>query len=75
MDYGITDNVDIEICVPYRHIRIKDAGTATEDGISDTHPAFVLGGIIYSISENLDMDFGIKGGLIIARLIIQSLPE
>jgi len=33
------------------------------DRTVDTHPVFVLGGIIYSISENLDIDFGIKGGL------------
>lgn len=29
----------------------------------NTAPAFVLGGLIYSISENLDIDFGVKGGL------------
>jgi hypothetical protein len=29
----------------------------------NTHPAFVLGGLIYSVSENLDVDFGVKGGL------------
>lgn len=29
----------------------------------NTNPAFVLGGLIYSISENLDIDFGVKGGL------------
>lgn len=169
--YGITDNIDIELCVPYTHIRTKDAGTTTtEDGISDveidlkwrfyekdglsfalrplislptedeekglgagmvgyslfffttkevkpwsfdlnlgykrnenkinerkdiwhtslasrvevikgfnvvadigmetnpdksssTHPAFILGGIIYSMSENFDVDFGVKSGL------------
>ena len=33
------------------------------DRIVNTHPAFILGGLIYSISENLDLDFGIKGGL------------
>jgi len=27
------------------------------------HPAFILGGLIYSVSENFDIDFGIKGGL------------
>ncbi len=26
-------------------------------------PAFILGGVIYSITENIDIDFGIKGGL------------
>jgi len=30
---------------------------------STRHPAFILGGVIYSISENLDIDFGVKGGL------------
>jgi hypothetical protein len=30
---------------------------------SNTHPAFILGGLIYSLIENIDIDFGIKGGL------------
>jgi hypothetical protein len=29
----------------------------------NTHPAFILGGVIYSLSENLDIDFGVKAGL------------
>ncbi|MFA4828121.1 MAG: transporter [Thermodesulfovibrionales bacterium] len=33
------------------------------DKTSNTHPAFILGGLIYSILENFDIDFGIKGGL------------
>lgn len=33
------------------------------DKTSNTHPAFILGGLIYSITENFDIDFGIKGGL------------
>jgi hypothetical protein len=33
------------------------------DKSSDTNPAFILGGFIYSIRENMDIDFGIKGGL------------
>lgn len=33
------------------------------DKESNTHPAFVLGGLIYSVTENFDIDFGIKGGL------------
>ena len=33
------------------------------DKTSNTHPAFILGGLIYSIAENVDLDFGIKGGL------------
>jgi hypothetical protein len=30
---------------------------------SSTHPAFVLGGIIYSLLNNLDVDLGVKAGL------------
>jgi len=33
------------------------------DETSNTHPAFILGGLIYSIIENIDVDFGIKAGL------------
>jgi hypothetical protein len=33
------------------------------DKSSSTAPAFVLGGLIYSISENLDIDLGLKVGL------------
>jgi len=30
---------------------------------SSTNPAFILGGLIYSVTENIDMDFGVKFGL------------
>ena len=33
------------------------------DKASNNHPAFILGGLIYSLSENLDLDLGVKGGL------------
>lgn len=33
------------------------------DSGSHTWPAFVLGGAIYSLTENLDLDLGVKGGL------------
>lgn len=33
------------------------------DKTSSRHPAFILGGVIYSISENFDIDLGIKKGL------------
>lgn len=33
------------------------------DKSSNIDPAFILAGIIYSITENLDVDFGIKAGL------------
>lgn len=33
------------------------------DKASNTHPAFILGGLIYSIKEGFDVNFGVKGGL------------
>ncbi|MBI5098407.1 MAG: transporter [Nitrospirae bacterium] len=33
------------------------------DKESHTHPAFILGGLIYSVSEGLDVDFGVKAGI------------
>ncbi|MBI4687303.1 MAG: transporter [Nitrospirae bacterium] len=33
------------------------------DKTSNTHPAFMLGGLIYSVAENFDIDIGLKGGL------------
>ena len=33
------------------------------DKESNTHPAFVLGGLIYSVTENFDIDTGVKAGL------------
>ncbi|RJQ44835.1 MAG: transporter [Nitrospiraceae bacterium] len=33
------------------------------DKNSKTQPAFILGGLIYSVSEDLDIDIGIKAGL------------
>lgn len=33
------------------------------DKTSNARPAFILGGLIYSVTDNLDIDIGIKGGL------------
>lgn len=33
------------------------------DRTSGTWPAFILGGVVYSVTENLDLDCGVKGGL------------
>jgi hypothetical protein len=34
-----------------------------EDKTSNTHPAFILGGLNYSVTENFDVNVGVKGGL------------
>lgn len=31
--------------------------------LSETNPVFATGGVIYSLAENLDMDFGVRAGL------------
>ena len=36
---------------------------SNEARASDSNPAVLLGGVIYSLSENLDLDLGLKGGL------------
>lgn len=43
---------------------VANIGAArTVDTESSTHPAFILGGFIYSLNEKVDIDFGIKAGL------------
>ncbi len=43
---------------------VANIGTErNSDKTSNTNPAFLLGGLIYSIDESVDVDFGIKGGL------------
>lgn len=43
---------------------VADIGIETsQDKESDSHPAYLLGGLIYGITDNLDLDLGIKGGL------------
>jgi hypothetical protein len=34
-----------------------------EDKTSNTHPAFILGGLNYSVTETFDVNVGVKGGL------------
>jgi hypothetical protein len=36
---------------------------SNSDNTSNTSPAFILGGLIYSIADNVDVDFGVKSGL------------
>jgi hypothetical protein len=38
-------------------------GETNPDKESDTHPAFILGGLIYSVNENFNVDAGIKAAL------------
>lgn len=38
-------------------------GETNPDRESDTHPAFALGGLIYAVNDNVNVDIGIKAGL------------
>jgi hypothetical protein len=41
-----------------------DVGVATNpDSSSDTPPVYILGGLIWSLRENLDIGLGVKSGL------------
>jgi len=43
---------------------VLDAGVATNpDSSSNTPPVFILGGLIWSLRENLDIGLAVKGGL------------
>jgi hypothetical protein len=43
---------------------VANVGVETNaDRASHTHPAFALAGAIYSVTENLDVDVGVKAGL------------
>ncbi len=43
---------------------VGDIGVETNpEKSSDTPPAYILGGLIYSVSENFDIGLGLKGGL------------
>ncbi|MBI5846485.1 MAG: transporter [Nitrospirae bacterium] len=38
-------------------------GETNPDKESSTHPLFVLGGLIYKVTDSFDIDFGVKAGL------------
>ena len=43
---------------------VADIGTDTNpQKETKMNPAYLLGGVIYSVTESLDVDFGVKGGL------------
>jgi hypothetical protein len=54
LETGVTENLTL----------VSNIGIERNpDRESNTHPAFILGGLIYSLSENVGIDFGVKGGL------------
>jgi len=57
-------SVDAQVEV-VEHLKVAlDVGVATNpDSSSNTPPAYILGGLIWSARENLDIGLGIKGGL------------
>lgn len=57
-------SIAAEINMTNRLRSVADIGVETcEDVTGNTHPVFLIGGLIYSVSENLDLDIGLKCGL------------
>ncbi|MDH5202245.1 MAG: transporter [Nitrospirota bacterium] len=54
--------VEYKVTKPLR-IVANVGGETNPDWNSHVHPLFLLGGVIYSVSENFDIDFGVKTGL------------
>ncbi|UWX57161.1 transporter [Chlorobaculum sp. MV4-Y] len=53
-----------EVEVAERLMAVADIGVETnEERDADNHPAYLLGGLIYSVSKDVDLDFGVRGGL------------
>jgi hypothetical protein len=97
LSYGVIENADLVLSLPYQWGKVKeDGGTVyDENGASDMtlevkwrffekdglslalkpgvkiptgkDPAFLLGGVIYSVTERFDIDFGVKYGLTAAE--------
>ena len=43
---------------------VADIGIDTNpDKTSNTHPVYLVGGLIYSVTEYFDLDVGVQGGL------------
>jgi hypothetical protein len=53
---------EFEVCKWARLVANVGAERNT-DKTDDTPPAFILGGLVISLTENLDFDIGVKGGL------------
>lgn len=57
-------SVAAELNVTDRLRAVGDIGIETNpEKDSDTDPAWILGGLIYGVSDNTDLDIGIRGGL------------
>jgi hypothetical protein len=57
-------SIAVEVQVVKDLRAVANIGIQRNPDVDDTmHPAFILGGLIYSLSEHLDLDVGIKGGL------------
>lgn len=53
---------ELEVCKWLK--LVGNVGTERNtDMEDDTPPAFILGGVIFPVTENIDLDFGVKGGL------------
>lgn len=57
-------SIAAELNMTERLRTVANIGVQTGENVTgNTHPVFLIGGIIYSVSENLDLDLGLKCGL------------
>ncbi len=57
-------SVAAEMHVTEKLRSVADIGIDTNpDKSSNTHPVYLVGGLIYSVTEDFDLDVGVKGGL------------
>ena len=55
-------SAELNVITNFRAVSDIGIETNTDKG-SASHPLFLLGGVIYTVSENLDLDLGVKGDL------------
>ena len=58
LSYGISDPIDIVLSVPYLHVKVKDVGTVSDDGISD-----ITLEAKWRLYEHEGLSFALKPGL------------
>ncbi len=57
-------SIAAEIRMTEKLCTVADIGIDTNpDKTSNTHPVYLVGGLIYSVTEDFDLDVGVQGGL------------
>jgi len=60
--WDVSVAAELEVCKWLKVVANVGAERNTDKEV-DTPPAFILGGLVFPVTENLDLDIGVKGGL------------